>query len=283
MTAPPGSSPPGTAPPGIALAIETAANDVSLALLDLSGDGERLLAELAWRTDRALSEQLLAAIDALLDEAEVERERIASVAVDVGPGGYTGLRIGVATAQGLALGLGVPLAGVGRLEATAWPHLVSSERSPEGRPVVAVHDAGRGRIAWAAYTAGEASPPSSAPPVTIEAPRQDDAATCARDAPPGALWCGELSGEAGDALRTARDAAGRSGDTEAVPVRGRPASDLVRLARVHEAYGDPALVDVLYRRPGAGGRALPAAAADHAAAKEDEADRVGEVERWSAR
>lgn len=232
------SAPPGIAPPGIALAIDTASNDVSLALLDLSGHGERVLGERAWHVDRTLSEELLAGIDALLAEAEVERERIASVAVDVGPGGYTGLRMGVATAQGLALGLDVPLAGVGRLEADAWPHVDASEGSSEGRPVVAVHDAGRGRIAWAAYETG-------APLVTIEAPRQDDAATCARDAPPGALWCGELN----DELRAARDAAGRSGDTDAAPARGRPAGDLVRLARLHEAYGDPALVDVLYLRP----------------------------------
>ena len=52
---------------------------------------------------------------------------------------------------------------------------------------LAVHDAGRGRIAWAAYAAGGAS---HGPPMVIEAPRQDDAASCARDAPPGALWCG---------------------------------------------------------------------------------------------
>lgn len=250
MSAPPGSAPPGSAPPGIALAIDTASNDVSLALLDLSGDGERVLFELAWYGDRTLSEQLLAGIDTLLDEAGVERERIASVAVDVGPGGYTGLRIGVATGQGLAFGLGVPLAGVVRLEADAWPHLgISADAaggSSEGRPVVAVHDAGRGRIAWAAYAAGGAS---HGPPVIIEAPRQDDAAICARDAPPGALWCGELDGEAGDELRAARDAAGRSGDTEAAPAGGRQAADLVRLARLHDGYGDPALVDVLYLRP----------------------------------
>ena len=71
------SAPPGIAPPGIALAIDTASNDVSLALLDLSGDGERVLFELAWHGDRTLSERLLAGIDTLLDEAGVERERIA--------------------------------------------------------------------------------------------------------------------------------------------------------------------------------------------------------------
>ena len=241
------SAPLGIAPPGIALAIDTASNDVSLALLDLSGDGERVLFELAWHGDRTLSERLLAGIDTLLDEAGVERERIASVTVDVGPGGYTGLRIGVATGQGLAFGLGVPLAGVVRLEADAWPHLgISADAPSEGRPVVAVHDAGRGRIAWPAYAAGGAS---HGPPVVLEAPRQDDAASCARDAPPGALWCGELDGEAGDELRAARDAAGRSGDTEAAPASGRPAADLVRLSRLHDSYGDPALVDVLYLRP----------------------------------
>jgi tRNA threonylcarbamoyl adenosine modification protein YeaZ len=219
------------APDGPALGIETAANDVSLALLD----GERVLAEREWRTDRTLSQELLAGIDALLTDADVRREQIASIAVDIGPGGYTGLRIGVATAQGLALGLDVPLAGVGRFEIDAWQHLADA-----GSPVVAVHDAGRGRIAWAAYEDGG----DGSPPVTLVAPRQDGAESCAREAPAGATWCGEV----GEELIEARDAAGRSGDTDAKQSR-RSAANLVRLARLHEEYGDPATVDVLYLRP----------------------------------
>ena len=54
-------------------------------------------------------------------------------------------------------------------------------------------------------------------------------------------------GVLGEALRVARDAAGRSGETESHGERR--VADLVALARLHEAYGDPALVDAVYLRP----------------------------------
>jgi hypothetical protein len=77
-------------------------------------------------------------------------------------------------------------------------------------------------------------------------PRLDTPEECAQLAPANALWCGELS----DELKAAREAAGRRGDTDAAAGENvRSAADLVRLARLHHAYGDPAAVDVLYLRP----------------------------------
>ena len=118
----------------IDLGIDTASPRVSVAALR----GERMLAERRWTVESTLSKELLAGIDAVLHEAAVERRAIASIAVVTGPGGYTGLRTGVATAQGLALALDIALAGVSRLEADAFPHLAGD------RAVVAVHDLGRG-------------------------------------------------------------------------------------------------------------------------------------------
>ena len=215
------------------LAIDTASAEAGVALLAC----DDVLAERRWTVETNYSLELLAGLDAALREARVERDAIGAIAVDVGPGGYSGLRGGVATAQGLALALDVPLAAVSRLEAAAFPHL------GRARPVVAVHDPGGGRVAWAAYAAG-----APAPAVLVE-PRLEPIEACVREAPPGALWCGELTA----ALVAARDASRGTahGTDDDVPADDnvRSPADLVRLARLRDAYGDPGLVDVVYLRP----------------------------------
>jgi len=214
----------------VELGIETASPHAAIAVLD----GDEVLVERAWTVESTYSLELLAGLDAALREVGIAREEIAAIAVDVGPGGYGGLRTGVATAQGLALALDVRLAGVGRLESAALAHLDAAT------PTVAVHDPGgaRGdRVAWAAYLGGAGAPRE------LVAPRLDVIEDCVRRAPAGARWCGELP----QALREAL-AAGRPAEqlAEAAPLR---AADLVRLARAHDAYGDPATVDVVYVRP----------------------------------
>jgi tRNA threonylcarbamoyladenosine biosynthesis protein TsaB len=87
---------------------------------------------------------LLPLVARLLAETGVAKTSLERVVVGTGPGSFTGLRIGIALGEGLALGIGVPLVGVCSLEALA--------RAPEGtRPRVAVLDAGRGELFVAAY------------------------------------------------------------------------------------------------------------------------------------
>ena len=216
------------APGGVELGIDSASAEAAVALLA----GGELLAERRWTVETNYSRELLAGVDAALREAGAARGDLAAIAVAAGPGGYTGLRVGVAAAQGMALALGAPLAGVSRLEAAAFPHLGG------GAPVVAVHEAGGGRLAWAAYAAAP-----GAPPAAVEAPRLDEPEACLRAAPRGARWCGELGPE----LRAALGGAGGAAVPDAA--NRRSAADLVRLARLHGAYGDPALVDAVYLRP----------------------------------
>ena len=222
-----------TPPAGPELALDTASTAAVLGVVD----GDAVLAERRWTVDTNYSRELLAGIDAVLRDAGVSRGDLAAIVVDAGPGGYGGLRSGVATAQGLAFALDVPLAGVSRLELAAFPHL------DRARPVVAVHDAGGNRVAWAAYLA------TAGPPAVLAEPRLESIDECVRDAPAGALWCGEVTAELAAARNAARNAA-RAGDADVPPDDNvRRAADLVRLARLHEAYGDPALVDVVYLRP----------------------------------
>jgi tRNA threonylcarbamoyladenosine biosynthesis protein TsaB len=129
----------------VELAIDSAADEVGIAL---SVDGVVGLMA-AWTTERRHSVELLPNIDRLLAEAGRPKADLTAIVVDIGPGSYAGLRVGVSIAKALAHGLGVPVAGVGRLELDAYG--VAAEA--DGRRIVAVHRAGRGEVAWAAYRA----------------------------------------------------------------------------------------------------------------------------------
>lgn len=123
------------------LSIDTASELASLAL----SRGGRLVRDIAWRCRRNHTVELLPTIERLLTEAGTQKGDLRAIFVCTGPGMYTGLRVGISVAQGLARALGVPALGAGRLELDAYPHAAF-----EG-PIVAVHRAGRGELAWASY------------------------------------------------------------------------------------------------------------------------------------
>ena len=123
------------------LAVETSTLAGGVALLD----GERLVAEYLLDVGIAHSERLMAAVDRVLSDARWTTRDLAGLAVAVGPGSFTGLRIAVSTVKGLALALGLPIAAVPTLDAMAaavpWASL----------PVVAVLDARKGEVYAARY------------------------------------------------------------------------------------------------------------------------------------
>lgn len=94
---------------GPILAFDTATTMAVVALGDAEG---RLLAEASWTAGYRHGEELLARLDALLSGARVELGALAGIVVGTGPGAFTGLRVGLATAKGLAHGLGIPIVGV---------------------------------------------------------------------------------------------------------------------------------------------------------------------------
>lgn len=145
------------------LSIDTASELASIAL---SREG-RVIAQSTWQCRQNHTVELLPAIDALLAESDAPKRDLTAVFVCAGPGMYTGLRVGISVAQGLARALGLPALAVGRLELDAYPH------SAGGGPIVAVHSAGRGELAWASYRSEpwrELTPPRlSSPEVLVEA------------------------------------------------------------------------------------------------------------------
>ena len=98
------------------LALETATLVSGVALATESS----LLAEWKLETAKTHSELLLPHVEMLLQAAQVEKQELKAVAVSLGPGSFTGLRIGLATAKALAYALRIPLIGVPTLEALAY-------------------------------------------------------------------------------------------------------------------------------------------------------------------
>jgi tRNA threonylcarbamoyladenosine biosynthesis protein TsaB len=103
--------------------------------------------------------RLLPLADDLLDEAHIDWSELERIAVGVGPGTFTGLRIGIATARGLAQSLGVELVGVSSLRALAYGALahgaLAHGAGDQTQRVLAAIDARRGEVFVAAYEGGQ--------------------------------------------------------------------------------------------------------------------------------
>ncbi len=114
----------------IVLAFDTANEVVAIGVgaLDSSDKSVRVLATREVRAHRASNTRLLPEIDNLLAQLGVERSHVACVAVGRGPGSFTGVRIAMSTAKGVAQALGVSLIGVSTLDALAENAQIASVR-----------------------------------------------------------------------------------------------------------------------------------------------------------
>jgi tRNA threonylcarbamoyladenosine biosynthesis protein TsaB len=130
----------------VLLAIDTATRSVAIAL----HDGNMLLAEHYWISPGYHTIQLAPEIALMLRRAERKASALSVVAVARGPGSYTGLRIGMALAKGLALAHHLRLVGVPTMDILAYgqPHRPG--------PMLTVIQAGRGRVAGMWYKWGSA-------------------------------------------------------------------------------------------------------------------------------
>ena len=123
------------------LGIETATEQVSVAI----GGHEGVLGLVEVCRGRRLAETLAPAIEFVCTQADVRLDEISVEAVDVGPGLFTGMRVGLASAKALAQALRVPMIGMSSLDLLAYP------LRHTGRTVVAVIDARKGELFYAFY------------------------------------------------------------------------------------------------------------------------------------
>ncbi len=135
------------------LTIDTSSAQAGVALYD----GE-LLSFRSWSADRTHTTTLLSEIHHLLDAASLEAGDLAAIGVAVGPGAFTGLRVGFGVAKGFHLATGAPLVGISTLEATAFPFAVAN------CTIIATIGAGRGRLVWAHYRANDGELVETTPP-----------------------------------------------------------------------------------------------------------------------
>ena len=159
------------------LAVDTSTRTVGLALYD----GVQVLYELTWTSNDFHTVELAPAVANMLERCDQEVSALQAIAVATGPGSFTGLRIGLALAKGLALVRHIPLIGIPSLDALA------AAQPTIDIPMAAVLRAGRGRLAVGWYAVTDGAWRSRAP---IEVLTPKDLSQRIRTP---TLVCGELS------------------------------------------------------------------------------------------
>ena len=123
------------------LVIDTATKDLGVALMDET----EVAGQFHWRTRQNHSAELVPAILHLLGKANLGLHDLKGFVVSLGPGGFSGLRVGMTTAKGFAVSTGSPLVAVDTLDASAFPFVGL------GAPVCSLLPVGRGEVAAAWY------------------------------------------------------------------------------------------------------------------------------------
>lgn len=214
------------------LAMDTATNACSVAC---GADGA-ILSRRFEAMGRGQAEALVPMIETVLGEAGLKAPELDLLAVTVGPGAFTGLRIGLATARGLALAAGVPCIGLTTTEAIAAG--VAAGDWPGGGILVAL-DSKRSDLYVQTFTPG---PRPAAEPAAVEPDRLSS-------------WLGPVDGPlgvVGDAAEAALEAL-RAGGLEAVAVDAAPHPDAARMIPLAAGRGQPSRAaeapSPLYLRP----------------------------------
>lgn len=169
------------------LAIDSATRWAGLAL----HNGTAVLTEYGWVCANNHTVELPPAIQEILDRTGITASDLSGIAVSIGPGSYTGLRVGLAIAKGLAIANRTPLIGVSTLD------IVAAAFAPAPEQLLVTAEAGRTRICAALYRWQERKGWQPASPPTIDT-WQNLLSTL--DKP--TLFAGEITAEAAKLIRT---------------------------------------------------------------------------------
>ena len=123
------------------LAIDTSTRYAGVALADT----QRVMASNCWYSSANHTAELMPAVARMVQNQGLIPRELEGIAVALGPGGFSALRVGISAAKGLALAGKKPIAGIGTLELEAFPYLEL------GLPICALLDAGRGEVASALF------------------------------------------------------------------------------------------------------------------------------------
>ncbi|KKJ97010.1 tRNA (adenosine(37)-N6)-threonylcarbamoyltransferase complex dimerization subunit type 1 TsaB [Micromonospora sp. HK10] len=213
----------------LVLVVDSSTPAVTAALVEVSADGVVARAQRCTVDARAHGELLAPQVDAVLADADARPADLAAIVAGLGPGPFTGLRVGLVTAATMGQVLDVPTYGVCSLDAIGHP-------AAAGEPVLAASDARRREVYWAVYDgAGQ----------RIAGPNVDTPAVAAERARELAVTV------------AVGDGAHRYADVLGLPVRAQPrypaATALARLAAERVRAGAPGepLTPLYLRRPDA--------------------------------
>ena len=123
------------------LAIDTSTDNASMALVS----GATVIFELTWKCGQNHTVEFLPRLQYLMTQHCLNIKSIDGLSVALGPGSFSGTRVGLSIAKGLAYSLSIPLVGISSLEVEAYPFAAT------GLPICPVHNAGRGEIVAAIY------------------------------------------------------------------------------------------------------------------------------------
>ncbi len=164
------------------LAIDTSTRYAGVAL----GEDGRALSSRCWRSSVNHTAELMPAVDQILRSRGLTPGDLSGIAVALGPGGFSALRVGMSVVKGLAFTTGTPVVGVGTLDLEAHPYLQS------GLPVCAILDAGRKEVASALLRRDG---------VRVREDMVGTVEELAEDTDEVTLYCGEAVSTWGDSIR----------------------------------------------------------------------------------